>query len=171
MLVIIIANLTASQIFNVKSVFLTQMGILGLEFRQNPLSMTLNRESVASIMSRSFERVNTTITTQEANQVIQDKPTWLLVDNDTTGRPAFILRTLDLMTFLETAEQDEIDLAEIPATRKDVTSILLQATLTEALDAIKESGLQALYVNRISAPMIDSVVGIITREDIESYYQ
>jgi CIC family chloride channel protein len=75
------------------------------------------------------------------------------------------------MTFLETAEQDEIDLAEIPATRKDVTSILLQATLTEALDAIKESGLQALYVNRISAPMIDSVVGIITREDIESYYQ
>ena len=171
MLVIIIANLTASQIFNVKSVFLTQMEILGLEFRQNPLSMTLNRASVASIMSRSFERVNTTITTQEANQVIQDKPTWLLVDNDTTGRPAFILRTLDLMTFLETAEQDEIDLAEIPATRKDVTSILLQATLTEALDAIKESGLQALYVNRISAPMIDSVVGIITREDIESYYQ
>jgi CIC family chloride channel protein len=66
---------------------------------------------------------------------------------------------------------EEIDLTEIPATRKDVTSILLQATLSEALETLKESGVQALYVNRISAPMMDSPVGIITREDIESYYQ
>ena len=36
MMVIIIANLTASQIFKTKSIFITQMEYLGLEFRQNP---------------------------------------------------------------------------------------------------------------------------------------
>ena len=42
MLVIIIANMTASQVFGVRSLFLLQMEVLGLEFRQNPLSMALN---------------------------------------------------------------------------------------------------------------------------------
>lgn len=52
-----------------------------------------------------------------------------------------------------------------------MTSILLQATLSEALDTINDNGVGALYVNRISAPLIDSPVGIVTKEDIESYYQ
>ena len=66
---------------------------------------------------------------------------------------------------------DTVNLDEIPATRKDVTSILLQATLSEALDTINDNGVGALYVNRISAPLVDSPVGIVTKEDIESYYQ
>lgn len=54
MLVIIIANITASQLYSVRSVFMMQMEAMGLEFRQNPLSMALNRASVASIMIRIF---------------------------------------------------------------------------------------------------------------------
>lgn len=64
---------------------------------------------------------------------------------------------------------DTFNLDEISATRKDVTSILLQATLSE--DTINDNGVGALYVNRISAPLVDSPVGIVTKEDIESYYQ
>ena len=170
MLVIIVANLTASQVFQTKSVFLMQMEILGLEFNQNSLSMTLNRAAVASIMSRSFERVESKLSRDQAVQLSMNKPDWLLVNRDSGGGPAFILRTPDLIEFLASDQSEVIDLAEIPATRKDVTDILLQATLSEALQMLNESGLQALYVNRISAPLTDSVVGIITREDIESYY-
>jgi CIC family chloride channel protein len=169
MLVIIVANLTASQVFHMKSVFITQMEMMGLEFRQNPMSMALNRASVASIMTRSFDRVARNIERERAAEVMNDKPVWLLVDGD--KGPAFILRAEDLAAWLEKSDDPEVDLAEIPATRKDVTSILLQATLSEALDTLNSSGVQALFVNRISAPMIDSVVGILTREDIESYYQ
>ena len=37
MLVIVIANITASQLFGLKSVFLVQMDLMDLEFQQNPL--------------------------------------------------------------------------------------------------------------------------------------
>ena len=52
-----------------------------------------------------------------------------------------------------------------------VTNVFLQATLGEALDSLYQSGVQALFVNRISAPLLDSPAGIVTREDIESFYQ
>jgi chloride channel protein, CIC family len=172
MLVIIIANMTASHFFGLNSVFVTQMQMLGLEFRQNPLSMTLNRASVASIMERNFERVPGRINQKDAQQLAGGGSHWLLVDLEKT--PAFILRTEDLASFLEEQAghpEEEVDLAEIPATRKDVCAIFLQATLSEAHDSLNASGVQALYVNRISAPMMDSPVGIVTAEDIESYYQ
>ena len=41
----------------------------------------------------------------------------------------------------------------------------------EAMERLDSTGMQALYINRISAPMLGSVVGIATREDIESFYQ
>lgn len=172
MLVIIVANMTASQVFGMKSVFIMQMQMMGLEFRTNPLSMALNRASVASIMSRSFERVQRTVSLETADRLVKEKIVWLLVYSE--KGPAFIMRTEDLATYLKEAgdeKPEEVDLTRIPATRKDVTSILLQATLKEALDALDAKGVQALYVNRISAPMLDSVVGIVTREDIESYYR
>ena len=169
MLVIIIANMTASQVFGVRSLFLLQMEVLGLEFRQNPLSMALNRASVASIMTRSFARVAPVVELEAARLLVVQKPYWLLVNGK--ERPAFILRTEDLAQYLSFQPEEQVDLTAIPATRKDVTSIFLQATLSEALDSLNQSGLQALFVNRISAPLLDSPVGILTREDIESFYQ
>ena len=169
MLVIIIANLTASQVFGLKSVFLMQMDMLGLEFRQNPLSQALNRASVASIMERSFARVNIMVEVEEARRLVRERYHWLLVDNE--KGPAFILRCEDLDQYLTADMTDSVDLAAIPATRKDVTGIYLQATLGEALDSLNQSGVQALFVNRISGPLMNSPVGILTREDIENYYR
>ena len=173
MLVIIIANITASQLFGLKSVFITQMELMDLEFRQDPLSMTLNRASVASIMERNFERVPVKINLDEARKLAQGGSHWLLVDIEKT--PSFIIRTEDLATFLDRGraegEKEEVNLAEIPATRKDLCAILLQATLSEAYESLNSRGVGALYVNRITAPLMDSPVGIVTAEDIESYYQ
>ena len=169
MLVIIIANITSSQLFGMKSVFITQMESMGLEFRQNPLSMALNRASVASIMERNFARTTASIHLEKARELTSGGSRWLLVDLDKT--PTFILRTKDLAAFIDSHEQEDIDLAEIPATRKDISAILLQATLGEAFDSLQSKGVQALYVKRISAPLMDSPVGIVTIEDIESYYR
>lgn len=171
MLTIVVANLTSSQIFGCRSAFLTQMELLGLEFRHNPLSLALSRSSVASIMERNISRLQRFIPPDTARAALIDKPVWVLVDDD--NGPAFILSAEHIATFLENLELDSvnIDLASIPATRKDVTAVFLQATLQEALDILDNTGVEALYVNRISAPMIDSVAGVVTRENIESYYQ
>ncbi|MEM7366196.1 MAG: chloride channel protein, partial [Pseudomonadota bacterium] len=164
MLVIITANMTASQVFGLRSIFHMQMEMLGLEFRQNPLSQALNRASVASIMSRSFVRVKATLSHDEVAELLNNQPTWLLVHDEDQG-PLFILRAEDLRAYQVDAASDQaIDLTAIPATRKDVSPVLLQATLGEALAILEETGKQALYVNRISAPMIDSVVGVLSRE-------
>jgi CBS domain-containing protein len=120
-------------------------------------------------MTRSFKRVAPVIELQAARLLVVQKPYWLLVNGE--ERPAFILRTVDLAQYLSSESEEQIDLTAIPATRKDVTGIFLQATLSEALDSLNQSGVQALFVNRISAPLLDSPVGILTREDIESFYQ
>jgi len=170
MLAIVVANLTSSQIFGCQSAFLTQMDLLGMAFRHNPLSLALNRSSVASIMERNIGRLERVISYDAARAALIDKPVWILVDDE--NGPAFILRMVDLDHFLDSlsGEMLEIDLASIPATRKDVTAVSLAATLQEALDILNSTGVAALYVNRISAPMINSVAGVVTREDIESYY-
>ena len=104
-----------------------------------------------------------------ARQLLLTEHHWLMVD--VNSKPKFILRFEDLARFLQDSPPEIIDLAEIPATRRDITGILLQATLSEALDTLNETGVQALYVNRISAPLLDSPVGIVTRQDLENFYQ
>lgn len=168
MLVIVIANITASQGFKTKSIFQTQMELLGLQYKQNPLSMALNRASVGSQISRSFIHVANLLSWQEAQSYAEQDCAWLMVEKNHAA--VFILRLEDLKIYLASAQEISVDLAKIPGLRKDVTSILLQATLSEAFDKLQISGAQALVIVRMSAPLIESPVGILTREDIESFY-
>ncbi len=64
-----------------------------------------------------------------------------------------------------------INLLKIPASRYDVTPVLMSATLKEALDVMDNRSLDAVYVHRMSAPTIHRVFGIVTRKDIERFYR
>ena len=48
--------------------------------------------------------------------------------------------------------------------------INLQATLQEALELLNREPAEALYVERMTAPGIHHIYGILTREQIESAY-
>ena len=168
MLVIIIANISASHGFKTKSIFQTQMEMLGLQYKQNPLSKALSRASVGSQMSKRFIRVANLLSWQEAQSYADQDYVWLLVAKNHAA--VFILRLENLKTYLASAQETSVDLTKIPGLRKDVTRILLQATLSEAFDKLQISGVQALVIVRMSAPLIESPVGILTREDIESFY-
>ena len=130
--------------------------------------MALNRASVGSQMSRNFIRVAGLLSRQEAQSYALQETAWLLVEKD--QETSFILRLEDLKTYLSSTQDETIDLAKIPGLRKDVTTIFLQATLSEAFDKLQSSGVQALVVVRVTAPLIETPVGILTREDIESFY-
>ena len=74
LLVSIIENMTARQLFGVRSLFILQRGRLRLEFRQNPLSMTLTSASDASIIARSSVPATPAIGLTDACLLVGQKP-------------------------------------------------------------------------------------------------
>jgi len=63
-----------------------------------------------------------------------------------------------------------VNLLKIPAQRRDLAPLHIQATLEEALAVLRASNVEALYVQRTSAPMIKPIIGIVTHTDIVNYY-
>ena len=170
MLVIVVANLTASQIFGHQSIFLSLLDIQGLKLRYNPISIALNRASVASIMERRFICVPHQIDPEQLLLTLAEDPVWLLVQASDT--PSFIMLKEDLAAYLDDANPsaDTLDLSLLPVVRRKVTSIQLQATLSEALVTLNEERADALYVHMGTHDMA-SIAGVLTRQDIESEYQ
>ena len=170
MLVIVVANLTTSQIFGQGSIFLSLLNIQGLQLGYNPLSIALNHASVASIMERRFISVPHQIAKQQLMITLTENPVWLLVQ--ASDSPSFIMLKDDLAAFLADVDDkiENLDLALIPVVRRKVTPIQLQATLAEALVKLNQDRADALYVHRDTHHM-ESVAGVLTRQDIESEYQ
>ncbi len=183
MLIIVVSSMVASEVFKQKSVFLTILKEQGLDYYNSPVTQALRRVSVGAIMTRQICRSDKIIRFEEAKEYLRQEPKWILIDGS-EGKPVSLLPIVDLAHYLEEnellfleAEEDDlkerllINLLEIPAQRKDLAPLYFQATLQEALDKFAESKTEALYVERTSAPMITRVLGIVTRADIENYYQ
>lgn len=170
MLVIVVSNLTTSQIFGHQSIFVSLLNIQGLQLAYNPLSIALSHSSVASIMERRFISVPHQISKQQLLLTLTEDPVWLLVQ--ISDSPSFIMLKDDLATFLEDVDEtsETLDLTMIPVGRRKVTSIQLQATLSEALAKLNQDRADAIYVHRATHNM-ESIAGVLTRQDIESEYQ
>lgn len=183
MLIIVISSMVASEVFQQRSVFLTILKEQGLDYQNSPVTQALRRVGVAAIMERSIVQADKTLSFDNARELLRQEPKWVLINNS-SGQPISLLPSAELARYLDEnetmfqeAEDDPmqermmVELLEIPAQRKDVAPLYFQATLQEALDRFSESNTEALYVERTSAPMIHRVVGVITRADIENYYQ
>ncbi len=168
MLAIVVATIT-QRLLGQGSLFLALLDQLGLGYATDPITQHLQRVGVMSVMNRNFARVAARIDEQEARAVLQRNPDWLVIEDD--DGPRAVLSANDLARHLEHQDyrRDEagIDLLGIAGLRLDVTSIHAQATLLEALQTLDESGKEALCVRRTTAPMIQPIIGILTRKDIE----
>ncbi|UZE95858.1 chloride channel protein [Alkalimarinus alittae] len=182
MLIIIVSSMVASEVFKQRSVFLTILKQQGLDYHNEPVIQALRRVSVGSIMERNIHRSNRLIDLEKAKEILVHEPKWIIIDKN--KKPISALPTADLARHIEennqrfkeaevdpSAEKVMIDLLEIPAQRRDIAPLYYQATLQEAMDRFSESSAEALLVEKTSAPMIKTVLGIITRADIDSYYQ
>ena len=176
MLAIVIAHLTARVIFKQDSIFATLLAAQGVELKDKPVLQALSRMGVASLMNEKFQLHDRLTCMEETHKLLQTQPEWIILT--TEGNPVALLPAVDLARHLEsigvnnkiTAEKVQVDLLSIPARRRDLKNIPWEATIQEALSTLQASGAEALYVERIRAPMIKSVVGVITRDDIENYY-
>ncbi len=170
MLTIVAASLTSKQIFGKDSLFISSLRANGMDYDTNPVLQAMRRVGVASIMNRRFARVKDTLSRVDAQQALADQPDWLVID-DQDG-PAFLMPAVDLARLLEEDEQSEhLSLMEIPAQRYQLTPIHDLASLQEALETLKNSGAEAVYVQSASVPGIEHIKGILTQGRIESAYR
>lgn len=123
-------------------------------------------------MNRNVVRLATSCGAAQAAEALTRSPQWIAVET-APGEIHCVLAASDLMAYLEETEEksveDNIDLLSIPALRMDTVDIDFRATVLQAQDALSEVKAEALCVRRTSAPMIATVLGIITQRDIDSY--
>lgn len=179
MLIIVIATMVTSQVFKQRSVFITTLNTLGLQYPPSPVTMHLQRVGVTAIMDRSFVRLQQKLSPQEARAALADQAHWILIDDD-QGELKALLNPADLAAFLDEnnerrddTEDDpgdtQIDLLRIPAQRKDITNISSQATVMQVQQALSESQAEACCITRTTAPMINPVIGVVTQSHIDNY--
>jgi hypothetical protein len=174
MLVITVAGLTASELFRKESIFISVLKASGMDYKANPVMQALRRVGVGGVMEKNFRRVGKTVSLEQAETLLAQKPEWLLLEEE--GTPVLLMAAVDLARHIQDQEEEEggvqeIDLLKIPAKRKHVQPVNLQATLQEALESMEKGGLNALYVERMTAPGIHRIYGVLTREQVESAYR
>ncbi len=80
MITIVIANLTASEIFHKKSLFISMLESNGIDITANPVTQSLRRIGVASVMNRSILQTAPMITIKTLNECISNETQWLIID-------------------------------------------------------------------------------------------
>ena len=194
MLVIVIAQLTASEIFKKQSLFVTMLRSNGLDFSVDPVLQVLRSVGVASVLDASFKQYHSIISRAEALLLIETKTHWLVV-NDKNGLPVSLMPVTELAKYLqrkalteksqntlndgddisdnknEDKNEESINLLEMPAQRLNLTPLSLQANLIQAHEAFVR-GEEALYVvfRKEKAREGSRIYGIITKQTIENAY-
>ncbi len=173
MLAIISANLATRELFGQDSVYHVQMRSIGLDYHNDPVSQSLRRRAVGSVMSTSFSLLSPTIPRQLAETILsEEKPEWLIINK---GESKLLMLAADLSRYLDkldadTAPEEGIELTEIPSKRLQLAPVRQQSTLQQAFRILNESDAEALYVIRPLGANADRIYGIVTREHIEKSY-
>ncbi len=173
MLAVVIASLTSRKVCRCQGFFMAQTQN-GIHLLQHPLRQALSRVAVPAAMESNVRKTERKITRDQAQALLDSNPVWLMVTRSDEEKIPFALKAADLANVMldeEHAEQESFDLLDIPGQRLDLAPIHRQATLEEAFERLNEYGVDALYVQHITAPTIQHISGIITRDTIESYYR
>lgn len=173
MLVVVIAGLTASEVFGKQSQFLTMLRASGLTLDSDPVLHALRRIGVASVMERNVAQVGREITLAQARTVLRGHPGFLLIGGESGGQ--LLMPSAHLASLLEASEGSDfpetIDLLSIPAQRLHTATIGLQANLNEAARALAQDSVEALVVRRRTVGGAHRVYGALTPDMVERAYR
>ena len=168
MVVVISAVLTKRVLFKMQSIYKILMQARGLDYRNNPVAQALRRIGVASVMDRRFIQHDAMISRSEAEELLGNAPSWIMVL--TGDEHASLVPCSDLALHLKNSNEDTINLLTYPAVRKDSTRITMLATLQEAYETMQNTGVEVLHVSGAHTRGRDTVYGIITRSHVEQNY-
>ena len=175
MLTVVTAMVVNRRLFRRRPVYLEMMGLLGMDYRNDPLSQHLRRIGVASAMETSVVVVNARLDAAQARAIMRQRPLWLLVRHESGN--ATLIPGADLarhLTAIEGAHEDAeqpIDILGMPGNRRQARPIDLTASLQEAYEALTGSQAEGLFVTHQANPGVRRVYGVLTMENIERAYQ
>jgi len=169
MLAIVTASLTSSELFRTPSIFHSLLRARGLDYRNDPVMAALRRIGVASVMERNFVRAPRMLPRDAIGELLSKEPRWVLIDEE--NKPIALLPAVDLLRAREECEYEILDLLKIPAERREVAPIFREADMEQAHRELTQAHVEALYVERLIAPGITRIYGVLTREQIEAAYR
>ena len=173
MLTIIAATLTTSQVFHQRSAYRATLHYLGALIQHSPLNQALQRVGVTSIMSQNVTLVPQMLSKDQLNELLEANPRWILVED--AGKQRVLLSGIALAAAGNeendtNAQTETIDILGLPGQHQSVSTLHFQATLHEAWQSMSENKTDAVYISGSIAPFTPAISGILTRQDIESYY-
>lgn len=165
MLAVISSGMTTSEIFGRAPVYLALMRARGLDYFTDPVTQSLRRVGVASLMDSNFIVWPQHIKYADAQDIAAGKLSWIVVERD--GQPVSLIATEDLSARLSSLPDSDLDLMAIDLPQRQIAPINFQATLHEARDILNSTASQALYIQRQNAPNGRRIFGVLTREALE----
>lgn len=181
MLVVVISNLTASEVFKQKSLFPRLLQLRGLNTDTNPVEQMLRQNSVLSVAEKNIKVVPKHATIDTLNLALNGNPTWLIVHSEKGILAALaaadvanlLMNEKGLAEWLEADEEGDnvINLMAIPGQRMTCKSISMRANLQEALDTMIDDQVDCLTIHYGKEVNTASVMGIIEHDKIHNYYR
>ncbi len=189
LLAIVAANLTNTGIFRQRSAHQTVLRQLQRNLPDDPLNQLLHRTDVSSIMDRRISRVTADLAPEDIDTLTRAKPHWCLIERDLED--LFLVKGDALIEWLGTqvdtqldtqvdkqlgtqvdpqdALQESIDLTKADIRRWTIASAPIQATLRQAMDAMRSGTVEAVCIYGRGRGGDRLLQGVVTRESIEQF--
>lgn len=168
MLAIVSAHIFCRSLFKQESIFISQSRQLGLDYRSDPLSQSLRRVAVMSVVNTSYILVQETLPRKACEAALESNPEWIIIRREAGN---LLMPSLDVARYLEENDDEEITFTEIPSKRLELIAVSDTATLQHAKKILDENEAQALYVIRRLSASADKIFGVLTYADIEKSYR
>ena len=180
MLVVVIANLTASEVFKQKALFPRLLQLRGLSIDTSPVEHMLRQNSVLSIAEKDVKVLGKFTGVDAIKLALVGSPKYLIISDDNKGLSS--ISASDVANLLMNEEQikqwsEEVDgrsvinLMAIPGARRQCGQISIQANLQEALYLMESQQVDCLSVHYGNEFTSASVIGIVEHDKIHNFYR
>lgn len=175
MIAIVVATLMNSQILKQKPPHLVSLGHSGERTQLSMFEINLQRIGVSSLMNANMETATRFLTKQQLMALLTRKPRWVITEEN---QQLIMLNGIQLESGLNEMEEwnnasdeQQLDLLAIPGEQAKIAALSFQSSALEAWQLMQKENLSALYVTGTFDAYAPAISGIITRRDIEDYYQ
>ena len=164
MIIIVVANLTSSEIFNTRSIFLNTLSPRKQHFPAE-LSRYLSRYGVSTVANYKFVTLLPDSDEDNMRKALENNPEWIIIDyegnNDAViGRPALELAMINPDFSLKKLEKAQ-----------SIVPVSHNATLLEALETLTEKNVSYGYIHESYKTGSAGFSGIFCLDDIMNFYK
>ena len=161
--------MTNNSLFGQQSAHQTTLRQLQRNVPDDPLNQLLHSTSVSSGMDSRVVRVPVAISEEGIIQLIAAAPAWCMLERE--GDDLYLVKGEDLLNWLQSAPRvGNTDLTDAGIRRWIATPVPLQATLRQAMDAMRSETAEAVYVYERSHNTGKRLLhGVLTRESVEKF--